>query len=650
MRIITPILFFLLLNLTGRSQEIHSCAAGKIESYSHLQKRTRAGSFDNSLMSKYDVHWYFLDLNIERDTTYLSGSVTIGANVVSATDTFCFELNSNLTIDSILIDNVRTPFVHSVNSNIFYAKPSRTLVSSDNIYVKIYYRGDAANFPSSSRYGFNSLHEITWSKSEPFSAREWFPCKQFLQDKADSCWVHITTSNDNKVASNGNLVGVDSLLNSKIRYRWHSSSPINYYLISVAVSNYVENSTWAYPSGLTNDSILVLNYLIHHPNLNAHIQVLDSTAMLIEIFSERLGMYPFKNEKYGHASAPMSGAMEHQTMSTMGYYDFRLIAHELMHQWFGNYVTCSTWSDIFINEGFASYGAYMAYEKFRGAEAAKSRMKIAHLDVMNNPFGTIYVNDTSNVQRIFNSTLSYNKGSAVIHSLRFILGDSVFFQSLRNFLSEHQYNHASILDFKNSVEKTSGKNLSDFFTQWFYGEGYPVMKAKYYSDSTHLYLVLNHIGRVISTPQFKTPLEILCERPVLGDTVIRVQIESNADTIVLPMLGLVESIVLDPNNWIVNDVETIEVDSSLIDLKPAIRTNEKGIKVYPNPTLNFLTVENSTKSDSKYILHNSNGKILLSFSSNTGEQTIDMTAYASGVYLLEISTEKNKVTKKIIKQ
>ncbi|HPI55713.1 MAG TPA: M1 family aminopeptidase, partial [Chitinophagaceae bacterium] len=373
------LLTFLLTGMFSFAQENGTCQQTKITQHHQVTKKYRAGISDNALMNQYDVHFYFLDLAIERNSTIVSGSVTMGVNATAIMDTFCFELNNTLTIDSVMYNGLSLQVVRV--GNISYAKFPSSINNGQSVSVQIFYHGDASVTGGSAiGDGFATDtspswgNQVTWSLSQPYSAYEWFPCKQFLQDKADSSWVYVTTSNQNKVGSNGLLEGVDSLPNNKVRYRWKSHYMMDYYLISVAVAKYVDYTIYAHPTSLPNDSIKIVNYVYDNPNtLTAFKSKIDSNALVLEYFSDLFGLYPFYEEKYGHAMAPIGGGMEHQTMSTMGNLgSFGVNSHELMHQWFGDHVTCKTWKDIFINEGFASYGEYLAYEHFRGLNAAKA--------------------------------------------------------------------------------------------------------------------------------------------------------------------------------------------------------------------------------------------------------------------------------------
>jgi len=645
------------LVFTAFAQQKHTCVEAKTSAFQRIKKRTRAGLQDNALLAQYDVNWYFLDLAIERNSTVLSGNVTIGARTQTALDTFCFELNSNLTIDSILYLSNSIPFFHTINSHIVYASPLGTIPANSNVKFKIYYHGDASVVGGSAiGNGFSTdtsptwSNSVTWSLSEPYSAREWFPCKQFLQDKADSVQVYVTTDNQNRVGSNGLLQGIDSLPNNKVRYRWKSNYITDYYLVSIAVAKYVDYTTWARPASLPNDSIPIVNYVYDNPNcLPFFKSTIDTTALMLEYFSDKLGLYPFSNEKYGHAMAPFSGGMEHQTMSSMGFFNFGLVAHELMHQWFGDYVTCSTWSDIFINEGFASYGAYMATEHFRGLNSARSLMQDVHDDVMDQAGGSIFFTDTNNVNRIFSGRLSYDKGNAVIHSLRFELGDSVFFVGLKNFLSQYAYSNASIDDFKTSIEITSGKNLTSFFNQWIYGEGYPIYSASYFSDVNYLYLKVEHAVSS-STPTFITPLEIKCQSALGGDTVIRIDISTNNDTYKIPLGRLVNGLEIDPNNWLLNQDSTISIDPTLISVGTSDIDLENQIKLFPNPTSDRLTIENRSAKTTRFVLRDMQGAKLLSIKNSKVFQKIDLSKLADGIYFLEVDNAGGRFIEKIIKQ
>ncbi len=197
--------------------------------------------------------------------------------------------------------------------------------------------------------------------SEPFAAKDWWPNKQVLTDKADSVWVFLTTSPNEMAGSQGLLTNVTVLDNNQLRYEWKSNYPIAYYLISFAVSDYQEYNIYAKPEGLENDSILIQNFIYNHPNyLNNYKINIDATAPMIELFSDLYAMYPFKDEKYGHCITQLGGGMEHQTMSTMVVF-IRLGCHELAIC--GLATMLPVLPGVILGErGFATYTDYLANE------------------------------------------------------------------------------------------------------------------------------------------------------------------------------------------------------------------------------------------------------------------------------------------------
>lgn len=652
-RIFTFFLLFL-FGLPAIAQEHMGCSQGKIQRHQLIRKKSRAGNYDNSLMSKYDVHFYFLDFKAERNNTLVSGSTTIGAIVTaSSLDTFCFEFNGAITIDSILWNNQPISFVR--NAAITYALLPTAQLQNTDLRIQIFYDGDASvtgagaigdgySTGTSQTWG----NSATWSLSEPYSAYEWFPCKQMLQDKADSAWIFVTTSNQNKVGSNGLLEGIDSLSNNKVRYRWKTNYMIDYYLISVAIARYVEYTIYAHPSGLPNDSVMVMNYVYNNVNTLPSVKTkLDTVALVLEYYSDLFGLYPFHAEKYGNAMAPFSGGMEHQTMTSAGFLNnFGLNAHELMHQWWGDHVTCKTWKDIFINEGFASYGEYLAYEHFRGLAAAQQDMLDVHDDVLQDPDAQIYFTDTTNVGRIFDSRQTYNKGNAICHSLRFELGDSLFFKGLKTFQSQFSFATAGINDLKVSLENSSGLPLGDFFDQWIYGAGHPIFSAEYFSNGNFIFLKINHSTSSPVTPLYKTPLEINC-KSLSGDTTIKVYVNQNSQTYVIPSSKSINGLEIDPNNWLLNTVGTITENAALQALSQEEILAEQAFQVYPNPATDRLSISQQDE-EARFTLRDMQSRIILQGKLDI-KTDLNLSFIPSGVYLLEMQNSHRRRSMKIQK-
>lgn len=623
------------LSLHARAQQ-HICAAAKQASAKRTLLAKSATLEQQQLLNQYDVTFHHLKLNVERNSTLISGSVRTMAKVLATSlDTFGVELHRQLTIDSIVTVGGTTLTVNRNNDFAFVVLPS-SLVNGQVVDVTIYYHGDAAVTASAAiGQGFSTGvsgrwgNEATWSLSQPYSAYEWWPCKQSLQDKIDSVFTDITTSNENKAGSQGLLKAVVSLPNNKVRYEWKTFYPTDYYLISIAVAKYVEYKTYAHLNG---DSILIQDYVYDNPQtLITFKPILDQTANMIEAFSEHLGMYPFASEKYGHAMAPFSGGMEHQTMTSIGVIDFGIVAHELGHQWFGDHVTCKTWKDIWLNEGFATYTEYLAAEWLNPGTQAQE-MSDNHARIMQAPGGSVWVNDTTNVSRIFDSRLTYAKGGAFVHILRFeVNNDSLFFAFLRQYQQQFGYATANTVEFKTLLEQMTGRDFTQVFNQWFYGEGYPMFDVKWNHVNDTLYLISKQTTSSAVTPLFSTPVEILVKRSI-GDTIIKVYQQQGEQLFKIPVKGAATFIQVDPNNWIINQA-TVLKDINING------TNELGLarisfRYYPNPVSSTVTIESVSQPVESVQIADITGKTVLTSSSTV----VDVASLKQGMYVLTIKT------------
>jgi aminopeptidase N len=220
-----------------------------------------------------------------------------------------------------------------------------------------------------------------------------------------------------------------------------------------------------------NDSILVQNFIYNNTTyFEQNKAAIDKTSDLILLFADLFGNYPFENEKYGHCIAPLGGGMEHQTMTTLANFSFLLVAHELAHQWFGDYITCSSWQDIWINEGFASYCEYISNQYLKSQEIADLWITNVQENVKSNPDGSVYIpeNMIHDEDRIFDYRLTYNKGAAIIHMIRQEVGNDSLFETLASFIRKFKNGNASGLDFRDHLHVITGKDFTEFFNQGFW--------------------------------------------------------------------------------------------------------------------------------------------------------------------------------------
>ncbi len=532
--------------------------------HAHISSREQqVAYYQYPAMAKYDVKYLKLDLAVETGSRFISGTSLTVVQAMQSLDSFVTEFKNNMIVDSVFINGVKMNF--SRGADHVYIPLSPIITSGSLVNVLFYYKGTASSGAVFTGTVSSNGLNYTATLSESYQAREWFPVKQILRDKIDSADIWITTSATNKAGSNGLLVAVENLPLSKKLYKWKSRYPMNYYMPSFSVGNYMEYLNYAKPAAMAPDSILIQHYIVDDENYFLSNKTnLDKTPVFIEKFSELFGLYPFKNEKYGHAHASIGGGMEHQTMSTMNSFGSTLIAHELGHQWWGDDVTCASWNHIWLNEGFASYCEYLAIEKLPAlftTTTASAFMQSVHNNVLSSATGSVFVPEASvfDENRIFSSRLSYNKGSAIIHNLRFEMqDDNLFFQTLKNYQQQFKGSVATANDFKAVAEATSGKNFTDFFNQWYYGEGYPTFNVTFIKQGTDsIILIVNETVSAPSvTPFFKGLYEFRITS-AQGDTVLKANMTANNQQFKFLYNKTPNGIVVDPNNWVLNATGTI---------------------------------------------------------------------------------------------
>ncbi|MEP7165161.1 MAG: M1 family aminopeptidase [Ferruginibacter sp.] len=514
-------------------------------------------------LDKYDVKYLKLNLAIETGSRFISGTALTVVKAVQPLDSFVTELRSNMIVDSVFINGVKMNFQRG-SDHVFIPLPAILPIGTD-VTALFYYNGTASSGAVFAGTIASNGLSYAASVSESYQAREWFPVKQVLRDKFDSADIWIKTDQNNKVGSNGLLVAIVDSPNNKKQYQWRSRYPMNYYLPSFSVGNYMEYRNYAKPAAMAPDSILVQHYVANDETYLASIKAnLDKTPAFIEKFSELYGLYPFKNEKYGHSQANIGGGMEHQTMTTTSSFGSTLIAHELGHQWFGDNVTCATWNHIWLNEGFASYSEYLAIEKLPllfPTTTPAAYMQSIHTNVMSQATGSVYVPDPSifDENRIFSGRLTYNKGSAIIHNLRFEMqDDNLFFQTLKNYQQQYKNSTATADEFRVVAETTSGKNFTDFFNQWYYGEGYPTINITYIRETPDsVILIVNEtVSAPAITPFFKGLYEFTITS-AQGDTTVKAYVTSNNQQFKFSYHKTPNGVIVDPNNWVLNATGTI---------------------------------------------------------------------------------------------
>lgn len=616
-------------------------------SASGVQNAHRIGNENDPRMDRYDVKFYKIDLEVTDASTYLAGSASILIQVLDIpVEELVFDLLSDLTVDSVMLDGRIAGFTHEGNQLI--VAPAKEIGAQQKVLVTVFYKGLGVQDQWIS--GVYSTRQdvwnkrITWTLSESFAALNWFPCKQVLADKADSAYIFLTTDRSLKAGSNGRLENTVDLPGNKIRYEWKTRYPIAYYLISFAVADYYDYSFYVKLPG-RDDSLLVQNYIYDTlPYLEENKSDIDKIHGMITLYSDLFGIYPFVSEKYGHCVAPLGGGMEHQTMTTLANFSFLLVAHELAHQWFGDYVTCGSWQDIWINEGFASYAEYIACQYLQSQTIADLWMADAHTFVKSETGGSVYVPEafSTNEERIFDYRLSYKKGAAIIHMIRGELqNDSLFYSILRDYLDRHKNDVATGEDFKKVLEERSGRDFTVFFNQWYYGQGYPSITVnwKHEQDTLHLYAFLTSSTTVTPVFELLTGYKITFFK---GDTILYRRHQANYDEWKMYLPGKIENIRVDPEKYLlltvngVNDITKYPANTKLY--------------LAPNPADNRISIfYPDSNREIKIFVVDSAGKTLFKGQTDSFPYSLDLTGYRSGSYIVLLEDEGRIYSGKFIR-
>ncbi len=492
----------------------------------------------------YNARYYDIDVNLNPTSRILTGVVTIRSTITEGPlQQIELDLGNNMTVSSVTCGGAPATYTHA--NAILSVNLDRPYQAGEDAEIVVSYAGN----PAGESWGWNTQagQPMIWTLSEAFGARTWWPCKDYPYDKADSVDIRVTVPTGLITASNGTLRQQTD--NGVTAFSWwHESYPISTYLVSLAIHTYHVYSDWYAPQGGGDPvEIRFYNYDSSIPEVEpVQARVKDMMAA----FAERFGEYPFLREKYGHAEFPWSGGMEHQTCTSLGYFGEGVVAHELGHQWFGDDITCASFHDIWLNEGWATFTEAIWQEHLYGRAGYMAEMDGA---AFFGP-GTIWVPDTSNWNRIFDSNLSYNKASWIPHMLRGMMGDTVFRQFIDLYREQYSGRSASTEDFQRVAEEASGLDLEPFFNQWIYGEYYPIYRfdwaAAAAGDGWDITL---DVEQGQTWQLFTMPIKIRAQTED-GPREFTIQNSQRNEQYVLHVDALPTAVEFDPDRWILRQV------------------------------------------------------------------------------------------------
>ncbi len=595
--------------------------------------------------NRSDVQYCRLRWTVDPAIKYIRGEVMTVFEPVETLESLEFDFSETLTMDSILFHGQPLSFAH--NGNVLTVQFPTALPAFLADSLTFFYQGA----PTSTGFGSFEVNShngtpVLWTLSEPYGAMEWWPCKQSLTDKIDSVDIFIRNPVGYRAASNG-LLQSEITENGWTTAHWRHRYAIPAYLIGIAVTNY-EVFTVLAPYG--TDTTQIVNYVYPESLDNAQIGVAQNVAVM-QLFNELFGLYPFHAEKYGHAQFGWGGGIEHQTMSFVGTFSYALLAHELAHQWFGDKVTCASWGDIWLNEGFATYLTGLCYdflqpeywEIYKAHHIGKSTEK---------PGGSVFVYDTSSVSQIFSSQMSYSKGAMLLHMLRWKMGDTIFFKGLRNYVNDPalEFGYASTADLKAHLEAAYGQDLSEFFADWLYGQGYPSYDIQWSKDQFNDVKI--SIQQTTSHPSvsfFEMPVAVKLTDGI-QDTTLVLQHTSSGQSFTASLGFKPTELVFDPDMWLVsrnNIVQEVAPDGSPLPIV--------SISIQPNPAKSDFSIQLKVVDNDpvRLTLWAADGKLLLEKRIETipglNEIPIGNRQLPAGRYLVRLESKKWQVERAVVK-
>lgn len=594
----------------------------------------------NPNTTNYDITYHKLEFTVNPAVYSIIGKVTTTYTALSSMSTVTFDLTNQLVVSSVKLGVTNLTFVQNTNDELVITLPS-TQATGTSATIEINYSGSPASGEQAFTTSTHSGTPVLYTLSEPFGARDWWPCKQDLNDKINSIDVYITAPSQYTGVSNGLEVNQVTVGTNKTTH-FHHNYPIPAYLIAIAVTNYtVFNQT----AGTAPNDFPIVNY-IYPETFNTSVQTqLAQTPLIMNLFESLFEPYPFHTEKYGHAQFGWGGGMEHTTVSFMQNFGRGLIAHELGHQWFGDKITCGSWRDIWLNEGFATYLASIVIENFDGNAAFVANKTGMINNITSQINGAVYLTEaeSSDVNRIFSSRLSYNKGAMVLNMLRFKMGDVQFFQGLKNYLADTNlaFKYAVTSDFKSHMEAAYGASLAEFFDDWIYRQGYPTYAITAQNwGSGQAKITVNQTQSHFSVTYFEMPVPIRLTGAggLTFDTII--QNTTNNQEFIISVPFTVTGVEFDPKKELISKNNTTILANENFEL-------ENGIVLFPNPVKNEINIQlPSNISVNNITIFNSLGqKIMENHSLN-----FSVSSLSSGVHYVQIETSEGTFHKKIIKK
>lgn len=543
-----------------------------------------------------DMIHYELHLNILRATSTLEGTALLSFESLKAGLT-----GIQLDLHALAVSAVTqggTPLTYSQSGDTLLVTLDSPAALGDTAAIEITYAGVPENEGSFGGFWFYPVPVTDFTMgvgldtNPPSMGRYWFPSVDAPCDKA-TLEMFIETPGNKMAVGNGLHIStaVDSVTGRKT-WQWREDHQIATYLAAFSVAKYA-----AVPD--TVDPLIT--YYVYKADTALALPTFQNVHYMMDAFESLFGPYPY--DKFSFVTTPL-GDMEHQTcvfhsnglMTGDTTYD-DILAHELLHQWFGDLVTYGDWRDVWLSEGFASYGEALFREYQYGAANYKwyvnSQLMGPYLTTAASTPYPIYDPDFKW------GTVAYEKGGVVLHMLRHVMGDTALFAAMNAYLNNHRFGNATTPDFQAACEVEHGSSLDWFFNEWIYSGGHPVINWGWESADLGggLYEVIVETRQVQTVgPIYTMPVDFRVDFAA-GDTMVVGWVNSQANSLTFTVNGEPTNVAFDPDNWLLD--EHSEITTSLPEAVPVRFSLEAN---RPNPFNPVTLIPFTIPSDNKVSL------------------------------------------------
>ncbi len=563
-------------------------------------------------------------------------------------------VNTSLIIDSVGLSGIS--FIHA--NDLLTIQLDRIYNPGEIVTIKINYHHKNVNDNA-----FYAKNGFVFTDSEPEGARKWFPCWDSPSDKAT---LDLTAKVPASVKLGSNGILADSVrIADTLWYHWISSQNVATYLMVITSKvGYNLDILYWHKISNPNDSIPIRFYY----NQGEHPETVENKILdMTDWFSQKFCEHPFDKNGFATLNEEFTwGGMENQTLTSFcqNCWMERLAAHEFAHQWFGDMITCSTWADIWLNEGFASWSEFFWYESYQGYPYYKSGIDAYAADYLYGNQGypismPSWATHTPPSDTLFNWAITYAKGACVVHQLRYVLGDVLFFNVLRDYCNDTnlRYRSAVIPDFIQKVNQITGGDYQWFFDEWIYQPNHPVYQNTYnFSDLGNGQWKVNFtINQTQENPSFfKMPVELRISFDDLSDTNLLVMNDYNHQPFSWVFNKKPVLLEFDPDNEIV-----LRKGTTVVGAEPITGNLSKGylLQNYPNPVSDKTSIhfEITESIPVKLELVGLLGNRLFVIADEVkaaGKYTyeVDCSSLKSGIYLYKLTAGNETQVRKIIIQ